>query len=159
MRRRRATSRKPAKAQQTTKAKRGAASKPARNRDTEIARLARELAEAREQQIATSEVLRVIGTSPSDEQPVYQTIVRSAVSLCGSLFANVFRFDGELLHFVASHNVGPSYVIARRIFVLSPVDRLLTRDELARPSIRQASWLRRPMPARLNFSQIPQDFK
>jgi hypothetical protein len=50
-------------------------------------------------------------------------------------------------------------VIARRIFVLSPVDRLLTRDELARPSIRQASWLRRPMPARLNFSQIPQDFK
>jgi hypothetical protein len=26
------------------------------------------------------------------------------------LFANVFRFDGELLHFVAGHNVGPSYV-------------------------------------------------
>jgi hypothetical protein len=41
---------------------------------------------------------------------VFQTIVRNAVSLCGSLFANVFRFDGELLHFVASHNVGPSYV-------------------------------------------------
>jgi len=36
--------------------------------------------------------------------------VRSAVSLCGSLFANVFRFDGELLHFVAGHNVGLSYV-------------------------------------------------
>jgi GAF domain-containing protein len=32
------------------------------------------------------------------------------VSLCSGLFANVFRFDGELLHFVASHNVGPSYV-------------------------------------------------
>jgi two-component system NtrC family sensor kinase len=43
-------------------------------------------------------------------QPVFETIVRSAVSLCGSLFANVFRFDGELLHFVAGHNVGPSYV-------------------------------------------------
>jgi adenylate cyclase len=41
---------------------------------------------------------------------VFETIVRNAVSLCGSLFANVFRFDGELLHFVASHNVGPSYV-------------------------------------------------
>ena len=110
MRRRRITSRKPAKARQATKAKRGAASKPARNRDTEIARLARELAEAREQQIATSEVLRVIGTSPSDEQPVYQTIVRSAVSLCGSLFALVFRFDGELLHFAAGHSAGPGYV-------------------------------------------------
>ncbi|MGB6315531.1 MAG: GAF domain-containing protein, partial [Pseudolabrys sp.] len=35
--------------------------------------------------------------------------MRNAVSLCGGLFANVFRFDGELLHYVASHNVGPSY--------------------------------------------------
>ena len=43
-------------------------------------------------------------------QPVFETIVRNAVSLCGGLFANVFRFDGELLHFVASHNVGPSIV-------------------------------------------------
>ena len=42
-------------------------------------------------------------------QPVFETIVRNAVSLCGGLFANVFRFDGELLHYVASHNVGPSY--------------------------------------------------
>jgi GAF domain-containing protein len=70
----------------------------------------RELAEAREQQTATSEILRVISTSPTDAQPVFETIVRNAVSLCGSLFANVFRFDGELLHFVAGHNVGPSYV-------------------------------------------------
>ena len=36
--------------------------------------------------------------------------MRNAVSLCGSLFANVFRFDGELLHWQASHNVGPSFV-------------------------------------------------
>jgi signal transduction histidine kinase len=41
---------------------------------------------------------------------VYQTIVRSAVSLCGSLFALVFRFDGELLHFAAGHSAGPGYV-------------------------------------------------
>src|SRR6202045_5478499 len=150
---RRATSRKPAKAQQKIKAKRGAASKPARNRrvsalskDTEIARLARELAEAREQQIATSEVLRVIGTSPSDEQPVYQTIVRSAVSLCGSLFALVFRFDGELLHFAAGHSAGPGYVellktkypmrpdnsqVAGRVVLTKSVVRL--KDALADP--------------------------
>src|SRR5947207_7475608 len=70
----------------------------------------RELSEAREQQTATSEILRVISTSPTDVQPVFETIVRNAVSLCGSLFANVFRFDGELLHFAAGHNVGPSYV-------------------------------------------------
>jgi two-component system, NtrC family, sensor kinase len=69
-----------------------------------------QLAQALAQQAATSEILRVIRTSPTDVQPVFETIVRSAVSLCGSLFANVFRFDGELLHFAAGHNVGPSYV-------------------------------------------------
>jgi hypothetical protein len=68
------------------------------------------LAESLEQQAATSEILRVISSSPSDAQPVFETMVRNAVSLCGSLFANVFRFDGELLHFVTGHNVGPSYV-------------------------------------------------
>ena len=70
----------------------------------------RELSEALQRQAATDEVLRVISTSRTDVQPVFEMIVRSAVALCGSLFANVFRFDGELLHFVASHNVGPSYV-------------------------------------------------
>ena len=68
----------------------------------------RELTEALQQQTATAQILRAISTSPTDAQPVFETIVRNAVSLSGSLFANVFRFDGELLHFVASHNVGPS---------------------------------------------------
>src|SRR6516162_10795926 len=70
-------------------------------------RLTRDRDEAREQQKATAEILRVIRSSPADVQPVFEMIVRSAVSLCGSLYANVFRFDGELLHFVAFHNVGP----------------------------------------------------
>ena len=76
----------------------------------QVSALTRELAEAREQRTATSEVLRVISTSPTDAQPVYETIVRNAVALCGSLFALVFRFDGDLLHFVAGHSVGPGYV-------------------------------------------------
>src|SRR5215471_3220724 len=71
--------------------------------------LKRERDEAREQQAATAEILRVIRRSPSDVQPVFETIVRNAVALCGGLFSNVFRFDGELLHYVTSHNVGPSY--------------------------------------------------
>jgi hypothetical protein len=81
---------------------------PPAGQETEAARLTRERDEALEQQKATAEILRVIRTSPADVQPVFQTIVRNAVSLCGSLYANVFRFDGELLHFVASHNVAPS---------------------------------------------------
>ena len=76
----------------------------------EVQARTRELTEALEQQTATSAILRVISTSPTDVQPVFEAMVHSAVVLCGSLFANVFRFDGELLHFVASHNVGPGYV-------------------------------------------------
>jgi GAF domain-containing protein len=76
----------------------------------EVQTRTREISEALEQQTATSEILRVISASPTDVKPVFETMVRNAVSLCGSLFANVFRFDGKLLHFVASHNVGPSNV-------------------------------------------------
>ena len=68
------------------------------------------LAASLDQQTATSEILRVISMSPTDVQPVFETIVRNAVSLCGSLFANVFRFDGEMLHFVAACNVGADYI-------------------------------------------------
>ena len=81
----------------------------------EEANVARELHEARRQQMATAEILRVIRASPNDAQPVFETIVRNAVSLCGGRFANVFRFDGELVHYVASHNVGPSYADILRL--------------------------------------------
>ena len=47
------------------------------------------------------EILRVISSSPTDVQPVFDTIVRSAVRLCDGASARVFRFDGELLHHVA----------------------------------------------------------
>src|SRR5215469_18665192 len=79
----------------------------AARQETEVARLTRDRDDAREQQKATAEILRVIRHSPADVQPVFETIVRSAVSLCGSLYANVFRFDGALLHFVA-FNMRPS---------------------------------------------------
>jgi len=50
---------------------------------------------------ATGEILRVISGSPTDVQPVLDTIVRSAVMLSGGLFGALFRLDGELLHLVA----------------------------------------------------------
>jgi two-component system NtrC family sensor kinase len=71
------------------------------------ARLIEELAEARQQQAATSEILGVISSSPTDVQPIFDAIVRSAVSLCGGLFSTAFRFDGELVHLVAHHNFSP----------------------------------------------------
>jgi hypothetical protein len=81
----------------------------AADQELEVVRLTRGRNEAREQQIATADILRVIRASPNDAQPVFETIVRNAVTLCGGVFANVFRFDGEQLHYVAPHNVGPSY--------------------------------------------------
>ena len=71
----------------------------------EVQAKTRDVEEALERQTATSEILRVISTSPTDARPVFETIARNAMALCGSLFANVFRFDGELIHFVTSHNV------------------------------------------------------
>src|SRR5262249_40514506 len=63
-----------------------------------------QVTEALEQQTATSEILRVISSSPTDVQPVFDTIVRSAVRLCGGLFSALYQFDGELIHSVAQHN-------------------------------------------------------
>jgi GAF domain-containing protein len=67
----------------------------------------RDLTEALEQQTATSEILRVISSSPTDLQPVFETILANATRLCGTQNAGLFRFDGEFLRFAAGHNLGP----------------------------------------------------
>ena len=98
MRRRRITSRKTATGQQTSKPKRGTASKAARNRrvkNTEVARLARELAEARDQQTATSAILRVISRSQTNVQPVFDAILSSAVRLLRGYSGVVTRSRGR----------------------------------------------------------------
>jgi GAF domain-containing protein/CheY-like chemotaxis protein len=81
----------------------------------------KDLTEALEQQTATGEILRVISSSPTDVQPVFDAIVQSAVRLCGAFVGNVYRFDGELIHFVAQHNFTPEALeITRRDFPASP---------------------------------------
>src|SRR5262249_52041277 len=66
-----------------------------------------DLTEALDQQIATSEILKVISSSPTDLQPVFDAVVRSASRLCGGEYAIVTRYDGELLHLAAQHNPRP----------------------------------------------------
>ncbi|WP_018238842.1 GAF domain-containing protein [Ensifer sp. BR816] len=81
----------------------------------------RELSEALEQQTATSEILRVISTSPTDVQPVFDSIAKNAARLCAAEFCFVFRFDGELMHPVAYHGVSREGIEAvRAIFPRKP---------------------------------------
>jgi two-component system, NtrC family, sensor kinase len=65
----------------------------------------RELAEATEQQTTTSEILRVIASSPTDLQSVFDAIVKNAARLCGGLGASVVRYNGELVDLVAQYNI------------------------------------------------------
>ena len=81
-----------------------AALEQAQRAERERDELRAQLNEALEQQTATSEILRVISGSPTDLQPVFDTIVKSAARLCDGMFASLHRFDGELLYWVAQHN-------------------------------------------------------
>jgi PAS domain S-box-containing protein len=67
----------------------------------------RELTETLEQQTATGEILRVISGSPTDVQPVFDTILRNAVRLCAARFALVYRLEDEIVQLVAHHNFPP----------------------------------------------------
>ena len=76
---------------------------------------------ALEQQTATGEILRVISSSPTDVQPVFDAIVASAVRLCDASFGGVLRFDGESLHIAAVHNLEPARLaMFHRLFPMRP---------------------------------------
>ena len=62
-----------------------------------------DLTEALEQQTATSEVLRVISSSPTDIQPVLNAVGENAARLCDANNAVIFRLEGTLLRQVAAH--------------------------------------------------------
>jgi two-component system, NtrC family, sensor kinase len=68
---------------------------PPPGRETEVARLTRELHEAQEQQIATAEVLKIISTSPIELQPVLEVVVRSAARYCKADDVTLFELDGQ----------------------------------------------------------------
>jgi class 3 adenylate cyclase/putative methionine-R-sulfoxide reductase with GAF domain len=103
-----------------------------------IALLTRERDEALEQQTATSEVLRVISSSPGELEPVFQTILSNATRLCEAKFGTLYRYDGGAFYPVTFHKVPSSladFLRQRGSFVPpagTPLDRLLRKREVIR---------------------------
>ena len=90
------------------------------SQDTVVARLTHELRETTDQHTATSEILRVISSSPTDLQPVFQAMLKNAVRLCDAKFGNIYRWDGDALYLVATQNVPAAFVQARGRSPLRP---------------------------------------
>jgi class 3 adenylate cyclase len=89
-----------------------------RQRTTDLTERTADLTEALEQQTATSEVLQVISSSPGDLGPVFAAMLENAVRICDATFGSIYRWDGEALHLLATHNTPPAFteVIRRSPF-------------------------------------------
>ena len=77
-------------------------------RTRELAEARDHLAEALEQQSATSHVLRVISSSPGELEPVFNAMLENALRICDAEFGTMFRYDGKLLLLAASVAAPPA---------------------------------------------------
>ncbi|MGF1642521.1 MAG: sensor histidine kinase [Thiotrichales bacterium] len=91
--------------------------------DLELEACRGELAAVLEQQAATSEILRVISRTQATAQPVFETIAAAALRLCGATSANVFTFDGTLLHAAAINMISAEGARAVSEIFPRPPDR------------------------------------
>src|SRR5438093_7129082 len=97
-----------------------------------------------EQQTATAEILSVISSSPTDVQPVFDTITQNALELCGAASSLLTTFDGELLHLAALANVRPGVSDSlQRVYPMRPgrgaagARAILTRAVVHIPDLRE----------------------
>ena len=82
-----------------------------------------DLSESLEQQTATSEVLKVISSSPGELQPVFDTMLKNAVHICEARFGILSLFDGSYMRHGASYNVPAAFEELRRREPVVPLDR------------------------------------
>ncbi len=122
-----------------------------RSEGSRVRDLEKRLAEALEQQIATSEILRVISASPTDLQPVFEAIAENAVRLCDAAVSGVLRFDGALIHLAAYRNFSP----AVRAIVPQDYPMALTRQRMSGRAILDRTVVH--VPDVLSDPDYPQD--
>jgi two-component system NtrC family sensor kinase len=79
--------------------------KPRADLEEQLNAARRELAEAMEQQAATSEVLRLISSSPGELEPVFRAMLENATRICGARFAMLFRHENGIVEPLASREV------------------------------------------------------
>ena len=106
-----------------------------RQRTTDLTERSADLTEALEQQTATSEVLQVISGSAGDVEPAFATMLEKAVRICDATFGNIYRWDGDALHLVATRNTPPAFAEARSRLTLRPGSTSLIGRMLATKAV------------------------
>ena len=104
--------------------------------ETKVALLTRELHEAQEQQTATSEVLKVISSSPGELEPVFNAMLENATRICHAEFGTLYLRETDAFRAVALHNAPPAYVQARKRALVRPppdsaVGQVVTTHQVA----------------------------
>ena len=119
-------------------------------RETNVARLSRDLSEASEQQAATAEILNVISNSPTDTQPVFDAIVQSGLKLFPGALVSVALRYGDTINAVAVAAPDPARVEAWR--------RTISRTPLARNYMHGAALLDRRVVDIPDVADAPAEF-
>ncbi|WP_439400263.1 GAF domain-containing protein (plasmid) [Bradyrhizobium sp. PMVTL-01] len=93
--------------------------------------------EAREQQAATTDILKVIASSPSDVQPVFDAIAARANRLVGGLSTAVFSLEGEVLHLMSFTSVNATGDSALKAVADMPLTAYPVADAIIRHEVSQ----------------------
>jgi class 3 adenylate cyclase len=95
----------------------------------ELRRRTDDLSQALQQQTATSEVLRIISSSPGELKPVFNAMLANATRICEAKIGLLYRSEGDVLRTVAMHDAPRAYVRERQ---RDPIVRLAPGTALGR---------------------------
>src|SRR5262249_10498568 len=104
----------------------------------ENTRLLNELRESLQQQTATSEVLKVISSSPGELDPVFQAMLANTVRICEAKFGTLYLCEADGFRAVAMHNAPAAYVEARATIVHPPPDTSLGQAAMTKRAAQVA---------------------